>query len=142
MKTPVTLRRVLTFRTIVSTSAGMAFAAIGLLSCVQIASMLSGDSNWIALTIAGLLATLAALCFSELNALYPSAAAVRQYLTEAFSEKASLINTLGYLLTIVALIAADSYIVGNAVSYAFGLPDWASLLWMISLLALSMGANL
>ena len=64
MSYPVSLRRVLKFRTVVSTSTGLAYAAISLLGCVQIASMLGGDSSWIALTIAGLLAVLAALCFS------------------------------------------------------------------------------
>src|SRR5579859_5054441 len=101
MNTPVSLRRVLKFRTVISTSTGLAFAAIGLLSCVQIASMLGGDSGWIALTIAGLLAVLAALCFSELNALYPSAAAIRLYMKEAFNDNFSLIITFGYLITII-----------------------------------------
>ncbi|HLZ56055.1 MAG TPA: APC family permease [Ktedonosporobacter sp.] len=142
MNTPVSLRRVLKFRTVISTSTGLAFAAIGLLSCVQIASMLGGDSSWIALTIAGLLAVLAALCFSELNALYPSAAAVRQYMNEAFNENFSLIITFGYLLTVILVIAADSYIVGSAITYAFGLPDWASPIWILALLGLAMGANL
>jgi amino acid transporter len=142
MKSPVSLRRVLPFRTVVSTSTGMAFAAIGLLSCIQIASMFVGDSSWIALTTAGLLAVLAALCFSELNALYPSAAAIRIYIKEAFNENVSLIITSGYLLTVVAVIAADSYIVGSAITYAFGLPNWASLLWILALLGLAMGANL
>jgi amino acid transporter len=69
-----TLRRVLHFRTIVSTSTGLAYAAISLLACIQVASYMAGDSAWIALLIAGVLALLAAFCFSELNALYPSAA--------------------------------------------------------------------
>ncbi|HEV2661799.1 MAG TPA: APC family permease [Ktedonobacteraceae bacterium] len=142
MSAPVSLRRVLKFRTIVSTSTGLAYAAISLLGCVQIASMLGGDSSWIALTIAGLLAVLAALCFSELNALYPTSAAIRLYMKEAFNENFSLVITFGYMLTIVAVIAADSYIVGNAITFAFGLPSWASLFWILALLGLAAGANL
>lgn len=142
MQAPVTLRRVLTFRTVVSTSTGLAYAAISLLGCVQIASYVGGDSGWIAVVIAGLLAVLAALCFSELNALYPTAAAIRQYMKEAFSENFSLIITFGYLLTIIMVVAADSYIVGNAITYAFGLPGWASLAWILALLLLATGANL
>jgi len=53
------LRRVLPFRTVVSTSTGLAYAAISLVSCVQIAAFMAGDSAWIALFIAGLLALLA-----------------------------------------------------------------------------------
>jgi amino acid transporter len=139
---PVSLRRVLKFRTVVSTSTGLAYAAISLLSCIQLASSLGGDSGWIAILIAGLLAVLAALCFSELNALYPTAAAVRIYMKEALGDNFSLIITFGYLLTIIAVIAADSYVVGSAITYAFHLPQWASLIWIMALLGLSLGANL
>ena len=139
---PVSLRRVLKFRTVISTSTGLAYAAISLLSCIQLASSLGGDSGWIAILIAGLLAILAALCFSELNALYPTAAAIRLYMKEAFGDNFSLIITFGYLLTIIAVIAADSYVVGSAITYAFHLPNWASLVWILVLLGLAMGANL
>ncbi len=142
MTEPVSLRRVLKFRTVVSTSTGLAYAAISLLSCIQLASSLGGDSGWIAILIAGLLAILAALCFSELNALYPTAAAIRLYMKEAFGDNFSLIITFGYLLTIIAVIAADSYVVGSAITYAFNLPNWASLIWILALLGLAMGANL
>ncbi len=142
MSKPVTLRRVLKFRTVVSTSTGLAYAAISLLGCVQLASLVGGDSGWIAIVIAGLLAVLAALCFSELNALYPTAAAIRQYMKEAFNDNFSLTITFGYMLTIIAVVAADSYIVGSAITFAFGLPNWASLIWILALLGLSMGANL
>jgi amino acid transporter len=134
------LRRVLHFRTIVSTSTGLAYAAISLLACIQVASYMAGDSAWIALLIAGVLALLAALCFSELNALYPSAAAIRQYLRVAFNEKTSLTISFAYVLTIVAVIAADSYVVGSAVSYVF--PQTPAILWILLILALAAGANL
>lgn len=134
------LRRVLPFRTVVSTSTGLAYAAISLLGCVQLAAFLAGDSAWIALLIAGALALLAALCFSELNALYPSAAAIRQYISAAFNEQVSLTIAFGYVLTIVAVIAADSYVVGSAISYVFrGTPP---LLWIVLILGLSALANL
>ena len=142
MGAPVTLSCVLKFRTIVSTSTGLAYAAVSLLGCIQLAYYLGGDSGWVAILIAGLLALLAAFCFSELNALYPTAAAIRLYMKEAFSDNFSLIITFGYLLTIVAAIAADSYVVGRAITYSFGLPDWASLIWILALLGLAMGANL
>ncbi len=142
MNAPVALRRVLKFRTVVSTSAGLSYAAISLLGCVQLASLVGGDSGWIAILIAGLLALLAAFCFSELNALYPTAAAIRLYMKEAFNDNFSLIISFGYMLTIVAVIAADSYIVGNAITYALNLPSWASLIWILAILGLALGANL
>src|SRR5712692_4395892 len=142
MSASVSLRRVLKFRTVVSTSAGLAYAAVSFLGCIQLAFYLGGDSGWIAILIAGLLAILAALCFSELNSLYPTAAAIRQYMREAFNESFSLIISFGYLLTVIVVVAADSYIVGTAITYAFGLPTWASLIWILALLGLAMGANL
>jgi amino acid transporter len=134
------LRRVLPFRTVVSTSTGLAYAAISLLSCVQIAAFLAGDSAWIALLVAGALALLAAFCFSELNALYPTAAAVRQYITVSFNEGSSLTITYGYVLTVVAVIAADSYVVGKAISFVF--PQTPVLLWIFIILGLAAAANL
>lgn len=142
MSAPVSLRRVLTFRTIVSTSTGLGYAAVSLLGCVQLASYLGGDSGWLAILISGLLASLAALCFSELNSIFPTASAIRLYMKEAINDNFSLTVTFGYLLTIIAVIAADSYVVGSAITYALGLPNWASLIWILALLALAMGANL
>jgi amino acid transporter len=144
------LRRVLPFRTVVSTSTGLAYAAISLLSCVQIAAFMAGDSAWIALLIAGLLALLAALCFSELNALYPTAAAVRQYIKAAFNEGSSLTIAFGYVATVVAVIAADSYIVGSAISYFFNQSFFNDTLfhripvivWVLAILGLATISNL
>jgi amino acid transporter len=134
------LRRALPFRTVVSTSTGLAYAAISLLGCVQVAWYLAGDSAWIALLIAGVLALVAAFCFSELNALYPSAAAIRQYLTAAYSERASLTVSFGYVLTIVTVIAADSYVVAQAIHFLF--PSTPTLLWILVMLGVAMCANL
>ncbi len=137
---PVRLRRVLRFRTVVSTSTGLAYAAISLLACIQVASFVAGDSAWIALLIAGGLAVLAALCFSELNALYPSAAAIRQYLTASFNENLSLTVSFAYFLTIVLVIAADSYVVGSAISFVF--PGTPVLLWILLILLFATLSNL
>src|SRR5947209_9284512 len=63
MPAPVSLRRVLKFRSIVSTSTGLAYAAVSLLGCIQLAYYLAGDSGWVAILLAGLLALLAAFCF-------------------------------------------------------------------------------
>ena len=61
---------------------------------------------------------------------------------EAFNDNFSLVISFGYMLTIVAVIAADSYIVGNAITYALNLPSWASLIWILAILGLALGANL
>ncbi|HLV98003.1 MAG TPA: APC family permease [Ktedonobacterales bacterium] len=136
------LRRVLGFRTVLSTSAGLAYAAISFLGCVLVATALVGDGAWLAILIAGALALLAATCFAELNALYPSAAAIRLYMREAFNARTSLIISFAYLLTVVAVIAADSYVVGSAVTYALGLPRIVTLVLVLALLTLAALANL
>ena len=136
------LRRVLGFRTVLSTSVGLAYAAISFLGCILVATALVGDGAWLAILIAGALALLAATCFAELNALYPSAAAIRLYMKEAFNAKISLIISFAYLLTVVAVIAADSYVVGSAVTYALNLPRAVTLVLILSLLALAALANL
>jgi amino acid transporter len=133
---------VLGFRTVLSTSAGLAYAAISFLGCVLVATALVGDGAWLAILIAGALALLAATCFAELNALYPSAAAIRLYMKEAFNARTSLIISFAYLLTVVAVIAADSYVVGSAVTYALGLPRIVTLVLVLALLALAALANL
>lgn len=144
MATPVTttpaLRRVLGFRTVLSTSAGLSYAAISFLGCILVANVVAGDSAWLALLIAGGLALLAAACFSELNALYPTAAAIRLYIKAAYNEKVSLVVAFAYTMTIVAVIAADSYVVGKALSYVF--PATPTLLWILAILALATIANL
>lgn len=134
------LQRILTFRTIVSISTGLAFAAISFLGCIQIAGLLPGDSAWIALLISAGLAVLVALCFGELNALFPTAAAARQFMHESIDERFSLIVSFTYLGTIVALLAADGYIVARAITYVWsGMP---ALLWIVVILGLAGVCNL
>jgi amino acid transporter len=134
------LRRVLGFRTVLSTSAGLSYAAISFLGCIVVATSVAGDGAWLAILIAGALALLAALCFAELNALYPTAAAIRIYMRAALNERFSLIIAFGYTVTIVAVIAADSYVVGSAVTHVF--PQTPTLLWILVILAVAMAANL
>jgi amino acid transporter len=135
-----TLRRVLGFRTVLSTSAGLSYAAISFLGCVLVANAVAGDGAWLAILIAGVLALLAAGCFAELNALYPSAAAIRLYIKAAFNERAALIIAFMYTVTIVAVIAADSYVVGSAITSVF--PGTPTLLWILAILGATMAANL
>src|SRR5258708_2193001 len=134
------LRRVLPFRPVVSTTTRLPYAAIGLVGCIQLGAYMAGGSAWIGLLGAGALALLAALCFSELNGLYPSAAAIRQYMTAAFNERTSLTISFGYVLTIVAVLAADTYVVALAISFVF--PGTPALLWIVVILGLAAAANL
>lgn len=140
VETPSQLKRALTFRTIVSMSTGLAFAAISFLGCIQMAGLLPGDSAWIAMLISAGLALVVAACFGELNGLYPTAAAARQFIGETIDERFSLIVSFTYLGTIVTLLAADGYIVARAITYVW--PAVPTLLWVAIILTLAGAVNL
>ena len=53
---PVSLRRGLGLRTVVSTSTGLAFAALEYLAAAGLVVYVAGDSAWIAVATAGILA--------------------------------------------------------------------------------------
>lgn len=134
------LRKVLGLRTAVSTSAGLAFAAINFLALVQVALYILGDGAWMALVIAGALCLLAAACFSELNGVLPSAAGIRVWTRQGIGDKFSLTFTLLYLTTVLAVIAADSFILGTAIQA--GIPGLSGFFWIALFLLLTLVANL
>ena len=107
------MRRALGLRTVVSTSTGLAFAALEYLAAAGLVVYVAGDSAWIAVATAGLLALLAWACFSELNGMFPTAAAIRLYMKRSMDDRVALTITFTYLTTIVLVIAADAFIVGT-----------------------------
>ncbi len=137
-----TLRRALGLRTVVSTSTGLAFAAIEYLAAAGLVAYVAGDSGWISVLVAGLLALLAWGFFGELNGMFPTAAAIRLYMQKAMPDSAALIITFTYMTTILLVIAADAFIVGSALAHAFDEPAWVSALWIVLLLGVAVGANL
>src|SRR5271166_6893332 len=136
------LRRALGLRTIVSTSTGLAFAALEYLAAAGLVAYVAGDSAWIAIGTAGLLALLAWGFFGELNGMFPTAAAIRLYMKRSMDDRAALTITFTYMTTIVLVIAADAFIVGSALAHAFGEPAWVSALWIVGLLGLAVVTNL
>jgi amino acid transporter len=134
------LKRALPLRTAVSTSAGLASAAINFLACVQVALYAGGSSGWLALVVAGLLITLSAANFAELNALYPTAAAIRVWIRRGLTDEASMVMSLVYMATVVFVIAADAFVLGHVFTAA--VPGVPGLLWIIVLLGGVALANL
>lgn len=134
------LRRALPLRTAVSTSAGLASAAINFLACVQVALYAGGSSGWLALVVAGLLITLSAANFAELNALYPTAAAIRVWIRRGLSDEASMVMSLVYMATVVFVIAADAFVLGHVFTAA--VPGVPGLVWIAVLLGGVAVANL
>jgi basic amino acid/polyamine antiporter, APA family len=136
------LRRALGLRTVVSTSTGLAFAALEYLAAAGLVVYVAGDSAWIAIGTAGLLALLAWGFFGELNGMFPTAAAIRLYMKRSMDDRVALTITFTYMTTIILVIAADAFIVGSALSHAFNQPSWVAGIWIVGLIALAVGANL
>lgn len=134
------LRRVLPLRTAISTSAGLASAAINFLAAVEVAQFAGGRSAWLALLVAGALVTLSAANFSELNSLYPSAAAIRIWIRRGLNDNTSMIASLVYMVTVVFVMAADAFVLGHV--FTAILPKIPGLVWIALLLGLVTWANL
>ena len=82
------LRRALGLRTVVTTSTGLAFAALEYLAAAGLVTYVAGDSAYIPIIVAGALALLAYGFFGELNGMFPTAAAVRLYMQRAMDDRA------------------------------------------------------
>lgn len=140
--TGASLRRALGQRTVVTTSTGLAFAALEYLAAAGLVTYVAGDAAWIPILVAGLLALLAWGFFGELNALYPTAAAIRLYMQRAMDDRIALTITFTYMTTIILVIASDAFIVGTALAHAFGEAGWVSGFWIVGLLAIAVISNL
>ena len=136
------LRRALGLRTVVTTSTGLAFAALEYLAAAGLVVYVAGDSAWIPIIVAGVLALLAYGFFGELNGMFPTAAAIRLYMKQAMDDRVALTITFTYLTTIVLVIASDAFIVGSALAHAFGEPAWVASVWIVGLLAIAVTMNL
>lgn len=133
------LSRVLPLRTAVSTSAGLASAAVNFLAAVEVAEYAAGQSAWLAILVAGALIVFAGSNFSELNGLFPSAAAIRVWIRRGMNDQVSLISSFVYMLTVVFVIAADAFVLGHTFSRA--VPGIPALLWIAAILALVTWSN-
>lgn len=135
------LKRVLTLRTIVATSAGLTLASSSFVAAVMVANYVLGDSAWIAILIGGALCFLAAACFSELNGLLPTAAGIRLYFSRAFNDQVSLVVSLMYMLVVViGVVGVESYILSKVLNEAFPLiPPYC---WIVVMLLLVTALNL
>ncbi|HEX9037258.1 MAG TPA: APC family permease [Ktedonobacterales bacterium] len=136
------LRRAMGLRTVVSASTGLAFAAVEYLAAAGLVSYVAGDAAWLAVAVAGGLLLLVWGYFSELNGLYPTAAAIRLYMARAMDDRVALTITFTYLLTIVLVVAADAYIIGSAIAYVFGQASWVAVVYIALLLIAATVANL
>lgn len=138
--TVIKLQRELGLRTVVSTSAGLAFAAVNFLAVVQVASYTGAETLWVAIATAGLLCLGAAFLFSELAARYPTAAGLRLWLRRGISDNFSLGFTLVYIVAILLVVAADAFVLGSVVHA--GLPAIPGAVWVVVALGIIFLVNL
>lgn len=135
----VQLKRAVGLRTVVSTGAGMALATVTYVSFIELASYLTGNSAWIAILTAGIMAVLAGACFCELNSMYPTAAGIKLFIEKAFGERSAIIIAGVYVLGQLAIVGAEIYILSQALSQGVTIVHpviWAvafgAVLWFIN----------
>jgi len=110
------LKRAVGLRTVVSTGAGMALATVNYVAFIELASYLTGNSAWIAILTAGIMAVLAGSCFCELNSMFPSAAGIKLYIEKAFGERAAIIISGSYVMGQLSIVGAEIYILSQALA--------------------------
>jgi amino acid transporter len=116
-------------RTVISTGAGLALASISYVSLIELSDHVSGTASWVALFVAGLICYLSSLCFAELGGMFPSAAGIKLFIEKAFGESAALILSSLYIITTLSIVGAETYILGNVLSYGF--PGVPVLVWTL-----------
>lgn len=127
------LKKVIKFRTVVSTSAGMAIATSCYLAGLQLATIIVGEMAWISILVAGCLCLLSSMCFAELTSLYPTAAGIKLYIQNAFDEKVSIIIGMFYVILGISMVGAESYLLASVLSGTFQIfnPFYDKFLWML-----------
>lgn len=134
------LKKVLTLRTVVATSAGLTLSSSTFVAAVQVAGFLTGDTAWLAILTGGLLCITAALCFSELNGLLPSAAGIRLYFSRAINDQFAIVVSILYMAVILGVIGAESYVLSEILHEAF--PLVPPMVWILVMFSVVTGMNI
>ncbi len=131
------LRKVLKLRTVVSTSSGMAIATSCYLAGIQVATIVAGELAWVSILVAGFLCLLSSMCFSELTSLYPTAAGIKLFIQNAFSERAAIIIGMFYVLLGISMVGAESYLLSSVLSSSLTLvgPGFDRFFWILFFIA-------
>jgi basic amino acid/polyamine antiporter, APA family len=137
-----TLSRSLSFGGASAISTGLAFAAINFLGIAQLLDYIHGPLAWAAVLGGGVMILAVRALFSELNGMYPTAAGIRLWMARAMNDRLALIITLTYMTAIVLVIAADAFIIGEAVAYAFSNGRAVAMVYVALMLAVATWLNL
>jgi amino acid transporter len=127
-----TLKKVITLRTVTSTSAGMALATSCYLAGLQVALILEGELAWISILVAGAFCLLASLCFSELTSQYPTAAGIKLFIQNAFNERTAIVIGTFYVVLGISMVGAESYLLSSVLAGTIPIftPMVDRVLWM------------
>lgn len=134
------LRRAAGLGTVVATGAGLALATVSYTANMQIGTLMHGASGWVAIAVAGLVSVLAAWCFAELTALFPTAAGIRLFIDKAFGESAALVLASLYVSVSISVVGAETYILGKVLGSIF--PAVRPEVWTVAFLGLICLVNL
>jgi amino acid transporter len=135
------LAKVVKLRTVVSTGAGMALATVSYSASMELATLVLGDSAWIAILLSGVLCALAGACFAELSGMYPTAAGIKLFIQHAFNEKAAMLFATLYIVVALSVVGAETFVLARVLHDGTGLtavPPWA---WGLTFLVLVLGLN-
>lgn len=124
----VELAKRVPLRTVVSAGAGLALATVSYTSNMQVATYVAGNSGWMPILIAGAISFLAAFVFAELVGMFPTAAGIKLFIEQAFSERAALIFATVYITVSVGVVGTETYILANVLHSAF--PAIPGLVWI------------
>jgi amino acid transporter len=131
------LKKVVTLRTVIATSAGMAMATSCYAAGVKVAVLVAGQSAWISILVAGIMCILSSMCFSELNGMYPSAAGIRLFIERAFGEKAAITIGAFYLGCAIAMVGPETHILSSVIGTVLpGVPPFVWVLVFLGVIAL------
>jgi APA family basic amino acid/polyamine antiporter len=123
-------------------STGLAFAAINFLAIAQLLQNVDARLAWIPVVLAGVVMLAVRGVFAELDGMRPSAAGIRVWLAQAMNGRVALVITLTYMTTVVLVVAADAYIIGEAVAWALHASQAVAIGLVALLLALATWINL
>ena len=123
-------------------STGLAFAAINFLAIAQLLQNVDARLAWIPVVLAGVVMLAVRGVFAELDGMRPSAAGIRVWLAQAMNGRVALVITLTYMTTVVLVVAADAYIIGEAVAWALQASQAVAIGLVALLLALATWINL
>jgi basic amino acid/polyamine antiporter, APA family len=137
-----TLNHALSFGGASAISTGLAFAAINFLGIAQMLGYVRGPLAWAAVLCAGLVILAVRALFSELNGMYPTAAGIRLWMARAMNDRLALIITFTYMAAIILVIAADAFISGEAIAYAFSNGRTVAIIYVAALLGVATWLNL